>query len=225
MWAFNNDTLHLHTPRNFMAGDTVYLQDEITSDNCAYLIADIANYITCEENIGKQLKFIINSPGGEVFVAHQISGLIAMAKINNIQVITIVLGYAASAASMIAIQGDYRVMGKNAMHMVHFGSIWQEITKQTEIKKSLEYNSRLSKNMQQLYLDHCTNLTKERLQQLEEDEFGKLFADECLKLGFCDSIVEEELDRKIKNEAKEVAAYNEFVAYKKTSSKRNKEGK
>ncbi len=225
MWAFNNDTLHLHTPRNFMAGDTVYLQDEITSDNCAYLIADIANYVTGEENIGKQLKFIINSPGGEVFVAHQISGLIAMAKINNIQVITIVLGYAASAASMIAIQGDYRVMGKNAMHMVHFGSIWQEITKQTEIKKSLEYNSRLSKNMQQLYLDHCTNLTKEKLQQLEEDEFGKLFADECLKLGFCDSIVEEELDRKIKNEAKEVAAYNEFVAYKKTSSKRNKEGK
>lgn len=225
MWAFNNDTLHLHTPRNFMAGDTVYLQDEITSDNCAYLIADIANYVTGEEHIGKQLKFIINSPGGEVFVAHQISGLIAMAKINNIQVITIVLGYAASAASMIAIQGDYRVMGKNAMHMVHFGSIWQEITKQTEIKKSLEYNSRLSKNMQQLYLDHCTNLTKERLQQLEEDEFGKLFADECLKLGFCDSIVEEELDRKIKNEAKEVAAYNEFVAYKKTSSKRNKEGK
>mgnify|MGYP003301404590 CR=1 FL=1 len=220
MWAFNNESLHLHTPRNFMAGNTVYLQDEITSDNCAYLIADITNYITGEENFGQQIKFIINSPGGEVFVAHQISGLIAMAKLNNIQVITIVLGYAASAASMIAIQGDFRVMGRNAMHMVHFGSIWQEITKQTEIKKSLEYNSRLSKNMQQLYLDFCPGLTKERLQQLEEDEFGKLFADECLKLGFCDSIVEDELDKKNKEEMAEITQYKEFVAFKKSSKKR-----
>lgn len=220
MWAFNNESLHLHTPRNFMAGDTVYLQDEITSDNCAYLIADITNYITGEENFGRQIKFIINSPGGEVFVAHQISGLIAMAKLNNIQVITIVLGYAASAASMIAIQGDFRVMGRNAMHMVHFGSIWQEITKQTEIKKSLEYNSRLSKNMQQLYLDFCPGLTKERLQQLEEDEFGKLFADECLKLGFCDSIVEDELDKKNKEEMAEITQYKEFMAFKKNSKKR-----
>lgn len=220
MWAFNNESLHLHTPRNFMAGDTVYLQDDISSDNCAYLIADIANYITGEENFGKQIKFIINSPGGEVFVAHQISGLIAMAKLNNIQVITIVLGYAASAASMIAIQGDYRVMGRNAMHMVHFGSIWQEITKQTEIKKSLEYNSRLSKNMQQLYLDFCPGLTKERLQQLEEDEFGKLFADECLKLGFCDAIVEDELDKKNKEEMAEITQYKEFMAFKKNSKKR-----
>lgn len=220
MWAFNNDTLHLHTPRNFMAGDTVYLQDEITSENCAYLVADMTNYVTSEENIGKQIKFVINSPGGEVFVANQIAGIMAMAKLNNIQVITMVLGYAASAASMLAIQGDYRVMSKNAMHMVHFGSIWQEITKQTEIKKSLEYNSRLSKNVQQIYLDFCPGLTKEKLQQLEEDEFGRLFADECLKLGFCDAIVEDELDKKNKDEAAEVEKYNEFVAYKKMSKKR-----
>lgn len=220
MWAFNNDTLHLHTPRNFMAGDTVYLQDEITSENCAYLVADMTNYVTSEENIGKQIKFVINSPGGEVFVANQIAGIMAMAKLNNIQVITMVLGYAASAASMLAIQGDYRVMSKNAMHMVHFGSIWQEITKQTEIKKSLEYNSRLSKNVQQIYLDFCPGLTKEKLQQLEEDEFGRLFADECLKLGFCDAIVEDELDKKNKDEAAEVEKYNEFVAYKKMTKKR-----
>jgi ATP-dependent protease ClpP protease subunit len=193
MWNGNNESLHQYSPRNFMHENSVYLQDEITEENCAYLIGDIHKFVMSEENVGKEINFVINTPGGSVYVMNEISSLIAMAKLRNIKVVTWVLGFAASAGSIIAVQGDERWMSRNAIHMIHFGSMIEFFTKETELAKAFKFNKEFSKRMDQIYLENCKNLTVEKLQKLEEDEMGKLFAEDCKKLGICDYIIEDSL--------------------------------
>ena len=215
MYSFNSDNIHPSSPRNFMAGNTVYIQDEITENNCAFLIADLNDFIMNDDNRGKQLQFMINSPGGDLYVAYQICSLINMAKIRDITVLTWVLGYAASAGSLIAVHGDIKTMSRCAHHMIHFGCIWNVITKESELDKSTKFNKIMTRQTQQMYLDCCPKLTKEKLQELESDEYGRIFADECLKLGICNHIVEDELKIVQKRKNTEQQWIADFYDFKK----------
>lgn len=223
MWTGNTDNLTNHSPRNYMFNDKVFILDEITSDNCAYLIGDLTTFVLDQNNIGKTLTIIINSPGGQVDVMMAIIGLINIAKINNITIVTFVLGMAGSAASMIAIQGDERVMSKISKHFVHFGCIWDVTTKHSEIEKVYHQNKQYSESMIDLYLEACNGkLTKEKLLNLQSDERGYLTADECIKYGLCDSIIETDLIQRKIEEQKYEEDYAEFEAYKKEKIKAEK---
>ena len=140
MWSGTSDNITQQLPRNYMYGDQVFILDEITSDNCAYLIGDLTAFVMNQGNYGKRLTFIINSPGGEVSVMMNIIGLMNLAKINDIDVITFVLGRVGSAASLIAVQGSERVISRVATHFVHFGSIFDITSKYSEIKKICNQN-------------------------------------------------------------------------------------
>ena len=59
----------------------------------------------------------------------------SIAKINGIQIVTYVMGIAASAASVIAIQGDIRKISSISKHFVHFGSMWNVTERHSEIEK------------------------------------------------------------------------------------------
>ena len=197
MWSGNSDILNHQSSKNYMYNDKVFILDEITDENCAYLIGDLSNFIFDEQNKGKQLNFFINSPGGETYVMMSIIGLMNIAKLYNIELITFVLGTAASAASMIAVQGDKRFMSNISRHLVHFGSIWDVTTKNSEIEKIYEQNKEYADNLDNLYLTACRGkLTKTVLDKLKRDERGYLNAEDCLKYGFCDSIIEDELAQK-----------------------------
>ena len=152
MWTGNTDIITNQTPRNYMFGEKVFILDEITSENCAFLIGDLSTFVFAEENRGKNLSFFINSPGGETYTMMSIIGLINIAKLYDIEVTTFVLGTAASAASMIAIQGDRRFMTNVSRHLVHFGSIWDVTTKNSEIEKIYEQNKEYADNLDNLYL-------------------------------------------------------------------------
>ena len=102
-WDGNNMSLSKDSPRNYMYKNTVYLLDEISDKSCAYLIGDLYDYVINPQNFDTPLNFIINSPGGDVYVMMTILGLINIAKVNRIQINTFVMGIAASAASVIAI--------------------------------------------------------------------------------------------------------------------------
>lgn len=221
-WNWNNENLHQYTPRNYMADSVVYIQDEITEENCAFLIGDMHKYVMSDENIDKSLNIVINSPGGSAVVMTQISSIITMAKLRNIRVITWVLGYAASAGSLIAVQGDERWMSRNAFHMIHFGSIWENFTKESELVKSLKFNQEYTKRMQKIYLDNCPNLSVEKLKELEEDEQGRLWADECLKLGICDHIIENDYDKKVQDDMENAELLKALMAAKKSGKKNKK---
>ena len=221
-WNWNNESLHQHTPRNYMADGVVYIQDEINEENCAFLIGDMHKYVMSEENSGKELNIVINTPGGSVDVMNQISAMITIAKLRNIKVVTWVFGWAASAGSLIAVQGDDRWMARNAVHMIHFGSMIEFFTKETELTKSYKFNQEYAKRMQKIYLDHCPKLTPSKLKELEEDEMGRLWADECLKLGICDHIIEDDYDEKVRQENESAELLSELLKMKKQKNAKKK---
>lgn len=197
MWSGTSDNITQQIPRNYMFGEHVFILDEITSYNCAYLIGDLTAFVMNQANYGKRLDFIINSPGGEVSVMMNIIGLINLAKIHDITVVTFVLGRAGSAASLIAVHGTERVISRVATHFVHFGSIFDITSKYSEIKKICDQNEEYAENMKKLYLDACDGkLSKEMLDKLQSDERGYLNAHQCIKYGLADYILEESLDAK-----------------------------
>ena len=146
-WDGNNMSLTKDSPKNYMYKNTVYLLDEISDTSCAYLIGDLHDYVTDKRNFETPLNFIINSPGGDVSVMMTILGLINIAKLNGIQINTFVMGVAASAASVIAIQGDVRKITKVSRHFVHFGAMWSLTERHSEIEKIYEQTKIMQKEL------------------------------------------------------------------------------
>lgn len=198
MWTGNNDSIGQNSFKNYMYNNKVFILDEITSENCAYLIGDLTDFVFNEGNRGKKLVFVINSPGGEVYTAMNIIGLINLAKLYEIEIITFIFGYAGSAASMLAIQGDKRFMSKQAKHFVHFGSVFDVTTKHSEIEKIYHQNKEYAENMISLYLEACRGkLSRDMLLKLQSDERGYINAETCIKHGLADIIIENELVHKL----------------------------
>ena len=192
-WDGNNMSLSKDSPRNYMYKNTVYLLDEISDKSCAYLIGDLYEYVTNPQNFDNPLNFIINSPGGDVYVMMTIIGLINIAKLNKIQINTFVMGIAASAASVIAIQGDIRKITNVSRHFIHFGSMWSLTERHSEIEKIYEQTKDYAERIDNLYLQACPGLTAEKLRNLQLDERGYLNAEQCIEYGLCDSIIENDL--------------------------------
>lgn len=192
-WDGNNMSLSKDSPRNYMYKNTVYLLDEISDKSCAYLIGDLYEYVTNPQNFDNPLNFIINSPGGDVYVMMTIIGLMNIAKLNKIQINTFVMGIAASAASVIAIQGDVRKITNVSRHFIHFGSMWSLTERHSEIEKIYEQTKDYAERIDNLYLQACPGLTAEKLRNLQLDERGYLNAEQCIEYGLCDSIIENDL--------------------------------
>lgn len=192
-WDGNNISLSKDSPKNYMYKNTVYLLDEITDKSCAYLIGDLYEFVTNPQNFDTPLNFIINSPGGDVYVMMTIIGLINIAKLNKIQINTFVMGIAASAASVIAIQGDVRKITNVSRHFIHFGSMWSLTERHSEIEKIYEQTKDYAERIDNLYLQACPGLSSEKLRSLQLDERGYLNAEQCIQYGLCDSIIENDL--------------------------------
>lgn len=207
---------HENTSRNYMIDNKIFILDEINSINCAALIGDLTTFIFNEQNANKKIMIIINSPGGEVDVLFTILGLLNIARLSNIEIYTFILGKACSAASILAVQGDYRYMSKLSKHFIHFGSIYDVTQKRSEIEKIYNQNKEYVNMIDELYLSKSNNkLDKELLSKIQSDERGYLNANQCLKYGLCDAIVENDLLLKLKYEEDQVKFEKEFAAWNK----------
>lgn len=224
MWSGSSDNILQQVPRNYMYNEQVFILDEITTENCAYLIGDLTTFIMNPANYGKKLSFIINSPGGDVSVMMNIIGLINLAKINDMDVVTFVLGSAGSAASLIAVHGTERIISRIARHFVHFGTIFNITTKYSEIKKICDQNEEYAENMKSLYLEACGGkLPLDVLEKLESDERGYLNAQQCIKYGLADYILEETLDVKNNEEHERFEFEKLFKKHKEKEAKELKQ--
>lgn len=174
---------------NFVSENNVFINDEITNSTCAYMLADMYHLIA--DPAIREMNIYINSPGGDISTLVSILSCLELAKATKLTVRTIVTGLAASSASMIAIVGDKRYMGEYAKHFIHFGSVFNGITKESEIEKANIYNKSHMKLVKELYLRY-TKLTKEKLDKLMEDEYGYIDAKTCKKLGLVDELVKGE---------------------------------
>lgn len=223
MWTGNNDSVGIHTSKNYMYNNKIFILDEINHDNCAYLIGDLTDFVLDENNRGKKLVFVINSPGGEVYTAMNLIGLINLAKLYDIEIVTIVLGRAGSAASMLAIQGNTRFISKQAKHFVHFGSIFDITSKHSEIEKIYLQNKEYAENMIAVYQEACGGkLSRDTLLKLQSDERGYVNAESCLKYGLADIVIENELTKKLlldDTHAEYEKGFNNFLKQKQVKDK------
>lgn len=127
----------------------------------------------------------INSGGGSAFDGVAICNLL---KQHKAEIIVHVDGYAASAASVIAMAGDKIIMPSNTMMMIHQASTF-EYGNADVMEKTAKDLRKIDTALRQTYKNRFVG-TEEELIQLLKDETW-LTADEAVTLGFADEVAEE----------------------------------
>lgn len=200
---------------NYMVGNKIFILTEINDETCAKVMGDLSTFIFAE-NRPDDIRIFINSPGGSLTTVISLISLLNLARLYGISITTIIIGLAGSAASLLAAQGDIRLIGKYAEHFIHFGAFSTVVQKVSEIEKSADFFKRMCATVDELYLKNSL-LTVEELAELKRDEFGYISAEKCLELGLVDNIIEnillnKELSEKNMNEKamneKAVLEYN-----------------
>ena len=134
----------------------------------------------------KQGKIVIriNSPGGDVFAAHQIFNTI---RNHPSKPVTRIESLAASAASYIAVAGHEKQAYKNTMIMIHepMTGLWGN---QYEIREVADLLGQISGTMIDMYADN-TNVGKRDLKAMLKAETW-MTAKQAKEKGFIDTIIE-----------------------------------
>lgn len=140
----------------------------------------------------------INSPGGDAFEGVAICNLLRSA---GKPVDVFIDGIAASAASIIAMAGDTRTMGKGAMMMIHnaWGFCQGNAADMTKMASTLQG---ASDAIAETYTD-STGKTLAEIKKMMDDETW-MGADECMANGFATAVTA--------NNAKAMAMVGRFKA-------------
>jgi ATP-dependent protease ClpP protease subunit len=131
-----------------------------------------------------KIRVRINSPGGDAFEGIAIHNLLrAQAK----PIETCVDGVAASSASIIAMAGDVRKMGHNAMMMIH--NAWSACTGNgDDMRKMADTLDKVSASIGQTYADK-TGISMDKIKSLMDEETW-MSADDCVRDGFATEIAD-----------------------------------
>lgn len=100
----------------------VYTFDDVVTDRSVRMCT---NTLTAwsRSDPGCEMRVIINSGGGDIVAGFNLVDFITDLRARGHQITTVALGMAASMAAVILQAGDVRVMGKNAMLLLHEGSL------------------------------------------------------------------------------------------------------
>lgn len=140
---------------------------------------------------GDILNIHISSPGGSVFLGNTLANMIQEYKRKtNKKVVCIINGLCASIATQIALSADEVVMYQNSLFMVHLASCGMHGNK-LEMLEQIEILDKIDKILARTYADK-TGLSIEQCLEMMENETW-LDAEECLELGFIDSIVNKQV--------------------------------
>ena len=124
----------------------------------------------------------IQSYGGNV---HDALSTVDTILNSEIPVTTIIEGYAASAATLISISGDYRYIYKNAYMLVHQLSS-ELFGKKCDIDDEHKNLTQLDKRLKSHYKEH-TEMDRKQIEELIQKEI-ELDAETCIKYGLADEI-------------------------------------
>ncbi|MBX9866067.1 MAG: Clp protease ClpP [Burkholderiales bacterium] len=130
------------------------------------------------------LRVRINSGGGSLFDGVAIYNTLKLFKGTTIVHID---GLAASAASIIAMAGDQRIMPANTMLMIHNTSVYTEGNTQ-DLQKTALLLAQLDEAMLNTYVNR-TGQTPEKIKQMMDDETW-LTAKDAKELGFATEITD-----------------------------------
>lgn len=139
---------------------------------------------------GDAVNLYINSMGGSVKEA---LGIYNALKRCPAAVNAYIDGFAASAASIIAMAADRVIMPRNTTMMVHNAS-WHVYGNSAELRKSADDLDIINAAMLQSYVVKAgEKLTLEKLEELADGETW-LSAEDCVKYGLADEFADQEAD-------------------------------
>lgn len=133
----------------------------------------------------KVLNVEINSPGGDVFAGLAIYNAL---RASGKEIVVKVMGVAASAASLIAMAGDKRVMPKNSFMMVH--NPWSfAMGNADELRQTADTLDKIGGSLLATYASRTGLPEDELTAMLATDTW--LTADEAKEKGFATEVVED----------------------------------
>jgi len=181
-----SDTSSLESYRNH-----IYFYCSVTKKTCLNLNLELKiiaqNIIDNGKNLINKDKYIylhINSFGGSVFAAFStIDTIINL----PVPVVSIIEGAAASAATMISVMCNYRIIYPNSYMLIHQLSsmAWG---KMDELEDEICNLNELMKRIKKIY-KLKTNIDKNKLDEILKHDLW-WDANKCLKVGLVDKIVE-----------------------------------
>lgn len=128
----------------------------------------------------------INSGGGSVYDGLAIADTIIRIVKKGVPVITIVEGYAASAATLFSVVGSARLIHENSYMLVHqlSSAAWGNFE---QLKDNHENNERLMAHIKNIYKKYTKIPEAEIDEVLKHDIFWE--AKKCKKYGLVDDII------------------------------------
>lgn len=163
----------------------LYLNDKFDKETIHPLILQITEYNLMPDEVKpKEIKLIINSPGGTVFWAWQ---LIDAIKMSEIPVVTIAQGLAASCGVLTLMAGDKRVATHNTSIMSHTYA-WGSAGKEGELYAKVKEFEMASDRMLEHY-KKCTKKSKAYIRKNllhPHDEW--MTPEEAVKHGIIDEV-------------------------------------
>lgn len=134
---------------------------------------------------GKDLTVEINSPGGDVFAA---SAMYNALRASGKNITAKVMGVAASAASLVLMAGDKRVMPKNTFVMIH--NPWTvTMGNADELEEAAGVLRKVGEKMSATYAARTGMKDEDLAPLLAKDTW--LTADEALEHGFATEVIED----------------------------------
>jgi len=185
IWDGLSDTTLINSVKNH-----IYFYSGVCKKSCMNLnieIKKVANdLMTNKNNFSKLDMYIyihINSFGGSIFAA-----LSTIDTIINcpIPIVTIIEGAAASAATLISVVADYRIMTENSYMLIHqlSSSTWG---KMDDLEEEMENLKTLMNKIKGIYSDY-TDLKQHELDEILKHDIW-WDTKKCLSVGLIDKII------------------------------------
>lgn len=196
------------TKANFVRDNAVFLYDCLNRETSAEMIGDLARMVnnipSTQKNIDDTaiqspydinsktpvIDVFINSPGGNIHIMNSIMTFLNIARSRGAIIRTTITGFAASCASMIAIQGtpNFRIMYDESYHIVHYGNSTIDVSAAGEVDLAAKNEKRYRQKQKERY-QKFTTLTNKEINECMKTEHHVYDAKECLEKNMCDWIL------------------------------------
>ena len=169
----------------------IYFYSGVNTKSCMNLnmeIKKVANDLMSNrgnfQNLDTYIYIHINSFGGSVFAAMSTIDTIINCPI---PIVTIIEGAAASAATLISVVSDYRLITRNSFMLIHqlSSSTWG---KMEDLEEEMENLKKLMSQIKKIYTDKTKLYGSELDEILKHDIWWD--CDKCLQVGLVDEIID-----------------------------------
>lgn len=135
---------------------------------------------------GCDIELRLNSPGGSIIDGFALIDFLNQLRTDGHKITTVAYGWAASMAGVILQAGDVRVMGENAILLIHEGSLGA-VGNFGEVEDRVKLMKTLHERILRLFAAR-SNMSKTAIKRKWARQDWWIPSEEALKLGFVDEV-------------------------------------